>query len=258
VGTSTFLQRPVDPHADRTPTVSIVTVVFNGARHIGRTLESVLAQRYPRIEVVVIDGGSSDGTVDVVRRYADRIHVFVSEPDRGIYDAMNKAIRRASGEYLVFMNCGDTFVGSDAVSHAMGAASLGRETVVFGCWVRSDRHEKRLCAPSLEAGLFNHQAIVYSRAIHRWHGDYVAVRGLTTADYLFFATLIASPGVDLKTIDVPIAEIDITGISAGLQTFSQKHAVDYLCGRTSRWKLVMVLVLHPLYFGVKRLWRSLR
>ena len=250
----------VDPNAGATPAlpkVTVVTVVFNGARDIARTIESALAQRYPHIEYVVIDGGSRDGTQDIVRRYS-RVDVFVSEPDRGVYDAMNKAVARASGDYLLFMNCGDVFEGPDALSKAMALASTGTEEVIFGGWVRVQADgAQRPCVPSLPAGLFNHQAVVYSRSIHSWHGDYVSVRGLTTADYLFFATLMVSGTVGLKTIDEPIARIDVGGVSAGLQTFSQKHAIEYLCGRTSRWKLILVLALHPAYHALKRLWRRL-
>lgn len=241
------------------PAITVVTVVFNGAGEIGRTIESTLSQRYPNVEYIVIDGSSSDGTPQIVQRYADRIDVFVSEPDRGVYDAMNKAVSRASGEYLLFMNCGDVFAGPDALANAMALTSSGTQQVIFGGWVRAEADgRQRLCVPSLEAGLFNHQAIIYSRAIHRWHGDYVGVRGLTTADYLFFATLVASGAVECKTLAEPIATISVAGISAGLQTFSQKHAIDFLCGRSSRWKLASVFALHPAYFGIKRLWRRLR
>lgn len=236
--------------------VSIVTVVFNGARDIERTLESVVSQDYESVERIVIDGGSSDGTPDIVRRYTELIDVFVSEPDGGIYDAMNKAVALATGDYLIFMNCGDVFASPQALTLAMDHASSDTEKVIFGAWIRMEgRNVQRLQKPSLTSGLFHHQAIIYSRSIHRWHGNYAVVPGLTTADYLFFATVLASGRTDVQVLDDPIAMIDVNGVSAGLQTFSQKHAIDYLCGRTSRWQLISVLALHPMYSTLKRLVR---
>ena len=237
----------------------MVTVVYNGVNEISRTIDSTLAQDYANIEYIVIDGHSTDGTQAVVEGYGSAIDVFVSESDRGVYDAMNKAIARASGEFLLFMNCGDLFASAYAVSTAMAAVTSGKEQIVFGRWIRrmpdgEDMH----CSPSLSTSTFNHQALIYSRSIHSWHGGYVTVPGLTTADYLFFATLLRSSVVTCKTIEATIASIDVNGMSAGEQTFGQKNAIDFLCGRVSKPVLVGRLAAHPLYFRAKRLLRWLR
>jgi len=89
------------------PVVSVITVVFNSAGLLERTLTSVLGQTYPNIEYIVIDGGSKDGTVDIIRKHEDRIAYWISEPDRGIYDAMNKGLAAATGDFLWFLNAGD-------------------------------------------------------------------------------------------------------------------------------------------------------
>ena len=241
------------------PTLTVVTVVYNDEAHIARTVESVLAQDYPAIEYVVVDGASSDGTLAAVEPWRARIAHVLSEPDRGIYDAMNKGIRLATGEFILFMNSGDVFASSTAVSAAMADVASGRDQVIFGRWVRRARGQPdQPCAPDLSVGRFNHQAVLYSRAIHRWHGEYLSIRGLSTADYFFFATLLASPAVDCRTSDTTLAIIDIDGLSSGLQTFSQKYAADYLCGRTSGLKLIAILALHPLYSSLKRLLRGAR
>jgi len=240
------------------PRVTVATVVYNGAADIARTLESILSQDYPNVELIVIDGGSCDGTRGIVERYGDRVATFVSEPDRGIYDAMNKAIELASGEFVLFMNCGDTFAGTGSLSAAARALEPGTPQVVFGAWQRKDEGGRlTLCCPSPAGGLFNHQSVLYSRALHNRFGSYVSARGFTTADYLFFMTLLASDSVTWRCIDETIAVIDVGGISAGLQTFSQKHAINYLFGRSSRLKLVLVLALHPVYFALKRVLRRL-
>ena len=89
--------------------ISIITVVYNGISNIEKTILSVINQEYEDIEYIIIDGGSTDGTVDIIKKYQDRITYWVSEPDKGIYDAMNKGIEKATGEWVNFMNAGDCF-----------------------------------------------------------------------------------------------------------------------------------------------------
>lgn len=89
--------------------ISIITINYNNTDGLRRTIESVVAQTSNDYEFVVIDGGSADGSVDVIRKYADKIDYWVSEPDGGIYPAMNKGVRAAHGEYCIFMNSGDEF-----------------------------------------------------------------------------------------------------------------------------------------------------
>lgn len=98
------------------PTISVITVCFNAADDLEKTILSVARQSYRKVEYIVIDGGSRDRTVEVLSRYADLFSVVLSEPDRGIYDAMNKGITLATGDYLCFMNAGDTFHTDDTLS----------------------------------------------------------------------------------------------------------------------------------------------
>ena len=89
------------------PTVSVITVVYNARDLIEGTIDSVLAQTYPHLEYVIVDGASTDGTLELIGRYADRIDRLVSEPDRGLYDAMNKGLERATGDFVWYINAGD-------------------------------------------------------------------------------------------------------------------------------------------------------
>ena len=98
-----------------TTKVSIITVVYNDVKNIRSTIESYLSQSYDNKEYIIIDGGSNDGTMDIVNLYRDRIDVVVSEPDKGIYDAMNKGIKRATGNWIGILNSGDTFVSTDTL-----------------------------------------------------------------------------------------------------------------------------------------------
>lgn len=91
------------------PLISIVTVVYNASKVLERTLRSAVAQSYPHIELVIIDGGSTDGTLDIAKSFASSIGTLISEKDKGIYDAMNKGIEAAKGEWIYFLNAGDAF-----------------------------------------------------------------------------------------------------------------------------------------------------
>jgi glycosyltransferase involved in cell wall biosynthesis len=103
------------------PKLSIITVVYNGVRDIERTMLSVLNQTYPNIEYLVIDGQSSDGTLEIIKKYSDRIKL-VSEKDEGIYDAMNKGLNMATGDYVLFMNAGDEIYATDTVTKVFATA----------------------------------------------------------------------------------------------------------------------------------------
>ena len=97
------------------PTFSIITITYNAVRLVEQTLLNVLSQSYPNIEYIVIDGGSTDGTVDIIKRYESGLAYWVSEPDKGIYDAMNKGLQKATGDYVWFINAGDSLCSSDTV-----------------------------------------------------------------------------------------------------------------------------------------------
>lgn len=96
--------------------VSIITVTYNAAATIRDTIESVLAQDYPNIEHIIIDGASKDNTVEIVQSYGDRIARFVSEPDRGMYDGMNKGIKLATGDAIAILNADDVYLNSHVIS----------------------------------------------------------------------------------------------------------------------------------------------
>jgi glycosyltransferase involved in cell wall biosynthesis len=98
------------------PKLSVITVVYNNVRDIERTMLSVLNQPYPNIEYIIIDGLSTDGTLKVVKRYENRIARLISEKDNGIYDAMNKGLAAATGDYVLFMNSGDEIYEPDTVA----------------------------------------------------------------------------------------------------------------------------------------------
>lgn len=107
--------------------ISIVTITYNAARSLQRTLDSVRSQTYPHIEHLIIDGASKDDTVRIAEQYkATSPHqvIIQSEPDKGLYDAMNKGLQKASGDYIVFLNAGDSLYAEDTIEKVVSAASL--------------------------------------------------------------------------------------------------------------------------------------
>ncbi|MES2110762.1 MAG: glycosyltransferase family 2 protein [Bacteroidota bacterium] len=104
------------------PTLSVITVVYNNARDIERTIQSITNQTYTNIEYIVIDGKSTDGTLQIIEGYKDRIAQLLSEKDKGIYDAMNKGLQLATGDYVIFMNSGDEFFEPTTVEKVFDTA----------------------------------------------------------------------------------------------------------------------------------------
>lgn len=111
-----------------TPLVSVVTVVYNGAAYLERAMLSVWAQDYPEVEYIIIDGGSTDGTLDIIRRHEDKLAAWVSEPDRGISDAFNKGIAKSTGHLVGILNADDWYE-PQAISRAVQAFLDGAEVI---------------------------------------------------------------------------------------------------------------------------------
>jgi acetyltransferase-like isoleucine patch superfamily enzyme len=96
--------------------ISVITIVYNGVNVIDKTINSVINQSYKNIEYIVVDGGSADGTVEIIKKYSEKINYWISEKDKGIYDAMNKGIAAANGDWIIFINCGDFFYSNTVLS----------------------------------------------------------------------------------------------------------------------------------------------
>lgn len=97
--------------------ISIITVCFNAVGVIEKTILSVISQTYNDVEYIIIDGGSTDGTLDIVKKYENYIAYWISEPDSGIYNAMNKGVKYATGLYCNFMNAGDFFINEKVLEN---------------------------------------------------------------------------------------------------------------------------------------------
>lgn len=157
------------------PRLSVVTVVYNNAPDLERTMLSVLGQTYPNIEYLLIDGGSTDGTLAIIKKYESRLAKWISEKDAGIYDAMNKGLALATGDYVLFMNSGDEIYAPDTVEKIFASADAADiyygETEMFNeAWQSLGR--RRHQAPekfnwkSFRLGMnISHQAIYIKRSL---------------------------------------------------------------------------------------------
>lgn len=142
-------------HNHPTPKFSIITVCYNAKATIEDTIQSVISQTYHHVEYIIVDGASKDGTLDIVNRYRAHIAVIVSEPDKGLYDAMNKGIGLATGDYLCFLNAGDSFHEDDTLQQMVHSIhTLRLPDVLYGETALVDHEDhflrmRRLSAPEI-------------------------------------------------------------------------------------------------------------
>ena len=166
-------------HSHITPLFSIITVTYHAESVLEETILSVVSQTYHNIEYIIVDGASKDRTLSIVNKYRDKIQAVVSEPDKGLYDAMNKGLKMAKGEYVCFLNAGDTFHEDDTLQlivHQLNKSNVLPD-VIYGetALVDAQRHfvrMRRLQTPdtlnwkSFHQGmLVCHQAFIAKRAL---------------------------------------------------------------------------------------------
>jgi glycosyltransferase involved in cell wall biosynthesis len=217
------------------PLVAVVTVVWNDVGHIGQTLESVLGQTYPHLDHIVVDGGSKDGTVEVIERYRRRLAAFVSEPDRGLYDAMNKGLALCSRDaYVLFLNSGDVFAGPGALARLFGSRAHWPALVLAPVVKRGATDElqpvrlgRRLGMPACHQGMFCRQPLLAR------HGFDLRYRLAADFDlYLKVARDLAPD--DVAASDWPVAIVSAGGLSdrGALQVTREYCAIMW---RARKW-----------------------
>ena len=152
--------------------VSVVTVCYNAVGTIEKTMQSVINQTYQNIEYIIIDGASTDGTVDIINKYRDKITYYLTEPDKGIYDAMNKGIKAATGKWINFMNAGDEFVDNNVLSNIV--PQMDSADIVYGNTNYVYSYGEKLMKPFplpeiLNRMVFGHQATFVKTEYHKAH-----------------------------------------------------------------------------------------
>lgn len=195
---------------------SIITINFNNKAGLEKTIKSVINQTCRDFEYIIIDGGSTDGSVEVIRKYANEITYWVSEPDKGIYNAMNKGILKAQGDYLNFMNSGDCFHAATVLSEVF-EESRG-ESIVTGRYADASTsavYQVNAFSVTLLTLLkepFNHQATFYKRELfdNRLYDENLQIQ----ADWKFNMQSIILDNCSVNIIDTIVADYDFHGISA--------------------------------------------
>lgn len=159
---------------DLRPKISVITVVYNGEAYLEKTVISVLEQTYPNIEYIIIDGGSTDGTLDIIKKYEEQIDFWVSEKDKGIYDAMNKGLQAATGEYINFLNADDIFYNNNVLHDIFIDTEAAERDIVYGDFCIVDRNDQPiriikagiLTKSAIKKGMIaNHQSIFVRRSL---------------------------------------------------------------------------------------------
>lgn len=205
--------------------VSVITICFNSANFIEATIKSVFAQTYKNVEYIIIDGGSTDGTCEIIENYRLKLSYYSSEKDGGIYDAMNKGVRHALGEWVIFMNSGDCFSSNDVLENVMKYHFSNETGVIYGdvisVYSDTERFEKACEVKKLSYKMpFCHQSCLIRTSLQKdfpYDTNYQIA-----ADYKFFNTIYYKFGEKVFTyIPITIAKIDCT------DSLTQKK--KYLC-----------------------------
>lgn len=201
------------------PLLSIITVVFNAENSLRETFNSVFSQTFSDFEYVVIDGGSTDGTVDVIKENESKIDYWVSEKDRGIYDAMNKGLGVFRGRYVNFLNAGDTLCNESVLRSIFDDLSNDVD-VLFGDHVAVNKNGKKRYRPSLAfnrdslikygSRAINHQSMFVHRRVVVDYSEAYAIKGDLK---WYFDMFRKHPDMLIKQYHIPVVYYDKHGMS---------------------------------------------
>ena len=209
--------------------ISIITVVQNGAKTIEQTIQSVIGQSYPEIEYIIIDGGSDDGTKDIIRKYEDHLSYWVSEQDGGIYDAMNKALSHVSGDVVNFLNASDEYFDHDVIANISRHFADEPDTDVL---IGRELIEGKACRSYLDGNcrsvyfdtFFPHQATFSKAKLYKDHGLFDQGCKIC-ADYDWILGAF-SKGYKLRWCDDVVAVYDPDGISSTPESIAEQYLIS--------------------------------
>ena len=214
--------------------LSIVTINYNNSDGLRKTLASVASQTYQDIEHIIVDGGSTDGSVDVIKEYATSLAslhhsiIWVSEPDKGIYNAMNKGIRKATGDYVWILNSGDRVASADVVEHMMGILERESYQMLLGNIVKlfyegKKVHERKMRDANIPQpmkvsmltffqGTVPQDAAFVRRDVFEQYGLFDDKLKIVS-DWKLYLNMIALGDVQPMYVDVDVVLFDMSGIS---------------------------------------------
>lgn len=208
--------------------ITVVTVCFNCVELIEGTILSVFKQDYQNIQYIIVDGGSTDGTTEMIQKYSEHISCFISEPDKGIFDAMNKGLKQANGEWVIFLNAGDNFHKTNVLSDIFFNMNYGQVAVLYGSVYTYGqiRHPKPLDFLLYGGIMACHQSIFYNRIIcgselyyktqHKYYCDIELTRRLYIRGYKF------------EMLDIVVSDYLGGGFSSVVSWGARLAKFDYL------------------------------
>jgi glycosyltransferase involved in cell wall biosynthesis len=214
--------------------VSIISINFNNGEGLLRTIQSVLNQEFEDFEYIIIDGGSSDNSVSVISEYRDEISYWISEPDKGVFNAQNKGLLQASGEYVLFLNSGDYFHSAESLSFLMRFGD--NKDIVYGdiVYKYSNVETVRKYPDKLDFAFFQndtlpHPCSLIKRELFIKYGLYREEFNIC-ADWAFFLDVISKHLVSYRHVNKEIAVFIIGGLSSsdGSDLIVQKERKDYI------------------------------
>ena len=225
--------------------ISVITAVLNGRATIADALASVLAQDHPDIELIVIDGASTDGTLDIIQRYAGRVAHLVSEPDRGIYDALNKGIRLATGEVVGFLHADDRYADNRVLSRIAAALSDPGVDACYGDLLYVGKDEPNHVIRHWQAGPYHprllargwmppHPTFYARRSVYQRLGGFDLDYRIA-ADYDCMLRFLGAGRVACAYIPEVLVQMRLGGASnRSLRNLLQKSREDYLALRRNQ------------------------
>jgi len=226
------------------PLITVLTVVRNGEKTLEETVLSVINQTYTNLEYIIVDGASNDGTLDIIKKYEDRIDYWISEPDNGIYYAMNKGIDLTTGEWINFMNSGDSFCTNEIIENIFG---VGRNSdVIFGDCIADDKIAKAyITAGTLEEMKKNkpfcHQSMFVKTSIQKKYKFNCKYK--YCADY-DFVKLIYENKVLFEYIPISISLFDCGGMSITNSVMAYKeNALINGSYKKKYWYIVYIIFI---------------
>lgn len=200
------------------PLITVITVVFNGAQYLEQTISSVINQSYDNVEYIIIDGCSNDGTLDIIKKYESAIDYWISEPDKGIYDAMNKGIIVTTGSWINFMNCGDYFYESNTIAAIFNDVNCSANSVLYGdheVYYPSKKKKKIRKAGKLEllwqGSQFSHQSCFISTRLYQ--RNLLSLDYRIGADFHFIYNLSLNKETKFISMQKVLASVSAEGLS---------------------------------------------
>lgn len=223
--------------------ISIITVTKNNKDGLKKTLESIKKQTNKAFELIVIDGLSEDGTLAVIKEYESIIDVAVSEKDGGIYDAMNKGVKKANCEYVLFMNAGDCFFDDTIIEKFLPYTNEKTISCFYSDTLFEGQHRSLQVGEKTPCRVV-HQSFIYRKELHSKYGYYIFYKGITISDYIFFNMVHNEEWLKLPFI---ISLCDSSGVSQNSKHYYQKLGVDLIFGNFNRFLIGIMLFVFPVY-----------